>query len=135
MKKLLLLLVTVILSTSATYAKVHVEINFGKPKKDCSGWFGVCSVLANAVNYENSEKSIKATLDVNSNKHLVLEIQKTDVTPLFMENIANTKVFINEDEFSLSNEICKLLGLKNYSIPKGKFEVIETENTYFIELN
>lgn len=105
-------------SDSEDLLKIKITIDFGRKSKGCVG-FGVCSIVAEG-DIPLDQISFKG--DVNSNGNLQLE-----VTKLGMESILKTfgsKTIILEEDYTLSNEVCNQIGLKEgYTIKAGKYTV------------
>lgn len=106
-------------SDSEDLLKVKITIDFGRKSRGCVG-FGFCSIV---IEGDIPLDQISFKGDVNSNGNLQLE-----VTKLGMESIFKTfgsKTIILEEDYTISNEVCKQIGLKEgYTIKAGKYTVM-----------
>ncbi len=106
-------------SDSDDLLKIKVIIDFGRKSKDCTG-FGICSITLES---DIPLDQISFRGEANTNGNLQLE-----VTKLGMESITKTfgsKTIILEEDFTVSSEVCKQMGLKEgYTVKSGKYNVI-----------
>ncbi|CAM3673142.1 hypothetical protein FSS13T_26400 [Flavobacterium saliperosum S13] len=105
-------------SDSEDLLKIKITIDFGRKSKDCTG-FGVCSIVLEG---DIPLDQISFRGEANSNGNLQLE-----VTKLGLESIIKTfgsKTIILEEDFTVSSEVCKQIGLKEgYTVKAGKYTV------------
>lgn len=98
--------------------KITIHFDWGRKSKGCTG-FGICSVT---LETDIPLDQISFRGEANSNRNLQLE-----VTKLGMESITKTfgsKTIILEEDFTVSSEVCKQIGLKEgYTIKAGKYTV------------
>jgi hypothetical protein len=91
--------------------KVSIHINWGRVSKGCSG-FGICGVT---IDIED-----KAFSGSTQNGSFVLEMN--DLGLKSVQSSFGSNTIIIEEDFVLSNEVCKSLGLKQgYKVKTGKY--------------
>jgi len=99
--------------TSAFGPKVNIQIDFGRPRVNCTG-FGICKVVTEgSVATVHSKRILKGTLSLDNNGKLELSVagKPPDEGPT---------LFI-DDDIPLSPEIARSLGGRNTTIARGEY--------------
>ena len=99
--------------TSAFGPKVNIQIQFGRPRFNCTG-FGICKVISEgAVATILSKRTLKGELSLENNGKLMLSVagKPPDEGPT---------LFI-DDDIPLSPEIARALGGRNTTIARGEY--------------
>jgi hypothetical protein len=113
-------------SSKLDYVKVSIQIDWGRVSRGCKG-FGICDVTI-VIDIENKTFSGSA-----QNGSFVLEMNDTGLKSVQSSFESNT--IIIEEDFVLSNEVCKSLGLKQgYIVKTGKY-LIKTVSKGFYSVN
>lgn len=98
--------------------KISIHFKWGRISRDCKG-FGICDFY---IDVDVPLDGVKFYATTNSTGNLELE-----VTKLGMESVKNTfggNTIILEEDFTVSSEACKQIGLKEgYTVKAGKYTV------------
>lgn len=98
--------------------KIKIHIEWGRKSKGCEG-FGICSTDID-IDAQLSDAAFFGRANANGN--LVLEVTKIGMESINKRFSSNT--IILEEDFILSDDVCKSLGLKTgYTIKQGKYTV------------
>lgn len=96
--------------------KISIHIDWGRKSRGCAG-FGICST---DIVLEGQVSDFLGMLTKDGRLNV-------EITPKGLESIVKTfggKTIIIEENFTLSNEFCKELGLREgYTIKAGKYSV------------
>lgn len=97
--------------------KISIHIDWGRKSRGCVG-FGICTT---DIVFEGQASEFLGMLTKDGRLNV-------EITPKGLESIVKTfggKTIIIEENFTLSNEFCKELGLREgYTIKAGKYSVV-----------
>jgi hypothetical protein len=104
--------------------KVIIKIDWGRKSQNCESGFGICSVSVEVdLGIDLSNISFRGGADANGKLQL-------DITTRGMESIRKqfgSDVIILEEDFRLSDEMCKTLELRlGYTIKAGRYRPVKT---------
>jgi hypothetical protein len=103
---------------------IKITIEFGRASRGCEGW-GVCKMDIDI----DFGSAFKATTDNNGN--LILETNNVGIDQIKKHFGSSTTIVIEED-FKLSDEICKSLDINaGYIIKSGKYSIKNTSKGVF----
>jgi hypothetical protein len=116
--------------------KVEINMQLGRRSCDCCG-HGFCYFSINVTNSDNavslkSENAGSGTISVE-NQNLIISVRKKSLTPETIKNHFSTGKFIMEENFTVPAEICEKLSIKNWTIPKGTYQIMQTPTEYIIK--
>ena len=116
--------------------RIHAEVVFGSPSKNCDG-YGVC-VLVSQIYAQQYKCSSCPCLITYSEKEdlIVLELRKEQVPTLTAGKILdNRSTFLVEENYQLSRMLVKEMGLKGaFAILKGNYPIIESKLKWKIQI-
>lgn len=108
--------------------RIHAEVIFGSPSKNCDG-YGVCVLVSQiyAQQYKCSSCPCLITYEKKENL-IVLELRKDQVSARIAEKCLQLQPsFLVEENYPLSRILLNEMGLKgSYSILKGNYTIIES---------
>lgn len=98
--------------------RINVDVTWGRKSRDCKG-FGICDVDF-TIDIENRASGFAAT---NNNGVFILEFSEDGLKTISEHFKSNTILTIEED-YVLSDKVCKALELKSgYTIKTGKYKI------------
>lgn len=103
---------------------IKISLEFGRASKDCDGW-GICKMDISI----DLESAFKATTDIKGK--LILETNNSGIDQI-KQHFGSSTIIVIEEDFKLSDETSKTLGLKaGYIVKSGKYSIKNTSRGVF----
>lgn len=116
--------------------RIHAEVIFGSPSKNCDG-YGVCVLVSQIYAQQYKCASCPCLITYEKKEDLiVLELRKEQVPAIMAGKfLDNRSSFLVEENYPLSRILLNELGLKgSYSILKGNYTIIESPLKWKIQI-
>ena len=116
--------------------RIHAEVVFGSPSKNCDG-YGVCVLVSQIYAQQYKCASCPCLITYEKKEDLiVLELRKEQVPTLMAGKfLDNRSSFLVEENYQLSRMLLKEMGLKGaYAILKGNYTIIESQLKWKIQI-
>lgn len=116
--------------------RIHAEVIFGSPSKNCDG-YGVCVLVSQIYAQQYKCASCPCLLTYEKKGDLiVLELRKEQVPTLMaVKFLDHRSSFLVEENYQLPRMLVKEMGLKGtYAILKGGYLIIESKLKWKIQI-
>lgn len=116
--------------------RIHAEVIFGSPSKNCDG-YGVCVLVSQIYAQQYKCASCPCLITYEKKEDLiVLELRKDQVPTLMaVKFLDHRSSFLVEENYQLPRMLIKEIGLKgSYSILKGNYTIIESKVKWSIQI-
>ncbi len=105
---------------------ISIKVDFGRKKKNCRG-FGICSITVDIdIDFplpfpyaSNGGAGMASSVKGN----LVLDIDKSSMTVETMARFLSEDTFEVDEDFTISRDLMKSLGLRNAVVKAGTYDV------------
>jgi hypothetical protein len=125
-----------LLPTIGKQIRIHAEVVFGSPSKNCDG-YGVCVLVSQIYAQQYKCRSCPCLVIREENEDLiVLELRKEQIpTSIAQKFLDNWDSFFVEENYQLPQTLVSEIGLKgSYFILKGDYPIIESKVKWKIQL-
>jgi hypothetical protein len=129
------------LTISATSGPIiNFQVQIGRKSCNCCG-FGICHFTISSVRWNQTSASKTSvnpqeafgTATIEAGK-LKLVIPKDAMTRETASKCMSGEFFTVEEDFDLSKDVCKELGISSYTIKKGKYRIDKSGSSYKMNL-
>jgi hypothetical protein len=144
MKKLSLFIILII-SSWQTYANsttafmpkpihIRIDILLASHASGCDEGFGICSISFGGRPFEGGRNA--AADCYIENETFVLEIFKNSIAEQLENDLSGNSYFTMNDPYDLPDELLNKMEMKkSYTIPAGKYLIINSGESYIINFN